>query len=265
MKRTALYSLHDVTPAHGDLVLRGIDHLRQLGANKLTVLVVPDFHGRAPLSRHRDFVRALLQHLQPGDEVALHGYLHRADSWPSAGLAKWKSQLLTAGEGEFAALTWHQAAERMVDGLEMVQDTLQRPVQGFVAPAWLDNPAVRQAASDLGLRWCEDHLWIRDLRGHRKLYAPAVSLASRTLLRRLGSVAQAYAGSVALAAAPVVRLAVHPLDHTRPELVDAIEQVAGRWGRTHTPGVYRDLWPESAVAPLSAQNTTTASWYDPAD
>lgn len=229
MEALALYSLHDVTPAHGDTVLRALDHLRDLGAERLTLLVVPNFHGQAPLQRAPAFVRALRERLRPGDEIALHGFLHRADRRPAAGLAAWKARHLTANEGEFAALTHAEALERIVDGLEVLQDCLEQPVHGFVAPAWLDNPDVRRAVADAGLRWCEDHVWLRDVRALHRQLAPAVSLASRTPLRAAASLAQAYAAVPLLDAAPLVRLAVHPLDYRLPRLVGAIEHVAGHW------------------------------------
>lgn len=243
----ALVSLHDVTPAHEARVFAAIDHLRGLGVDALSLLVVPDFHHRAHLAHAPAFCRRLLSVLGPRDEILLHGFWHLADGKPRHGNGKLHvagrqlvAKVATAGEGEFQALGYAEARDRLVDGLEVLADTLDVRPDGFVAPAWLQEEAVRRACRDVGLSYCEDHLFVHDLRQGRRVLAPALSMASRSWWRRLGSVAAAQLGGRLLPLQPVVRLAVHPNDYGHPALVASIAQVVRRWQATHTPVNYRE-------------------------
>src|SRR5207302_408976 len=51
---------------------------------KPALLVVPDFHGRAPLYEHPKFCERLRALEAGGHEIYLHGYYHRARSWAEA-------------------------------------------------------------------------------------------------------------------------------------------------------------------------------------
>ncbi len=242
-ERQTLVSLHDVTPAHDETIFKAIEHLRRKGVDALTLLVVPDFHMRADLRRHRDFCRRLKRALGPRDEVALHGFYHLADRAPTSVSAKLAAATLTAGEGEFQALDQAAATQRIQEGLQVIEDTLDIRPQGFVAPAWLQNDAVVRAVRASGLRWCEDHLLICDVQSGRQIMAPALSMASRDPLRRLGSLATAGVGSALLPALRTVRLAVHPGDYAHPSLVDALGNVLDRWLVDHPPVTLREIWP----------------------
>lgn len=238
----ALISLHDVTPAHEERVFAAIDHLRSRGAEALGLLVVPDFHHRAHLDLHPGFCERLRAVLRPRDEVLLHGFWHLADTKATGVGGQLAAAALTAGEGEFHGLTYAQARERMESGLDVLQRTLGLRPKGFVAPAWLDNPQVRQAAKDLGLHHGEDHLRVFDLATRRSQLAPAMSLASRDPVRRVGSRWTAILGAPLLAPMPLVRLAVHPNDYRHVELVDALDRVLGRWLPAHRPTTHLELW-----------------------
>ncbi|MSP92036.1 MAG: DUF2334 domain-containing protein [Myxococcales bacterium] len=234
---TALISLHDVTPAHAPLVFEALGHLRRLGVDALTLLVVPDFHGHAPLDAEPAFCRRLQAELGPRDELQLHGYTHLADA-PHG----WRGRWLTAGEGEFLDLDGAAARERLQRGLAMMERAFGVRPSGFVAPAWLDNAAVRSAALDLGLNTCEDHFAVYDLAARRKEVCPALSFASRSVPRHLGSLAYAAVAAPVLARRRVVRLAVHPLDYGKPSLIEAIARVVRRWRATHRPASTRELF-----------------------
>jgi predicted deacetylase len=231
--RIALVTLHDVTPAHGDRIFMAIDHLRGLGVQALNLLVVPDFHHQGHLAQDAEFCRRLLKVLGPRDEVALHGFWHLADQAPRSAGKKAVASIMTAGEGEFQDLSYEHARTRIEDALGM------RP-RGFVAPAWLDNAETARAVRDAGLDWCEDHLRVHDLARDRAIFAPVLSLASRSFGRRWGSVAFAEIASRTLTAGRVVRLAAHPNDYLYGRLVDTLGRVVERWLTTHTALSYRE-------------------------
>lgn len=241
--RQALVSLHDVSPAHEDIIFAAIEHLRRAGVEALTLLVVPDYHKRADLRRNKAFCRRLKQTLGPRDEVALHGLYHLADQAPKSTRGRLAAATLTAGEGEFHALSQDEAQHRIAKGLRILRDTLDIDPVGFVAPAWLQNDDVVRAVRASGLQWCEDHLLVYDLVHGRQLMAPALSMASRDVVRRVGSVATARVGAALLPGLRTVRLAVHPGDYRHPALVEALGDVLGRWLPDHPPATLREIWP----------------------
>lgn len=240
--RQALVSLHDVTPAHGDVVFRAIDHLRAHGVTALTLLVVPDYHYRAALSDHLQFCQRLRQILGPRDELVLHGYHHLADRTVATASGQIAAAMLTAGEGEFHALGFDEAKARIEQGLHAMAQTLGAVPTGFVAPAWLQNPEVLRAIKACGLVWCEDHSFVYNLRTGAQILAPAVSLASRDSVRRLGSRAVAHAGAQLLPGLRTVRVAVHPGDYAHPPLVRTLERVLARWLPGHPPVTVAEIW-----------------------
>lgn len=242
--RQALVSLHDVTPAHGDVIFRAIDHLRQRGVSALTLLVVPDYHYRAGLRDHPAFCARLRQALRPADEVVLHGYHHLADRTAKSVGGRLAGATMTAGEGEFQALGFAEAKARILQGISDLRSCLDVDPIGFIAPAWLQNREVVRAVKATGLAWCEDHVFLYNLRTGAQILAPALSLASRDLLRRAGSQWLAAASAPLLPGLRTVRLAVHPGDFAHKSLVATLDGVLARWLPSHPPTTVRAVWPE---------------------
>ena len=70
-------SIHDVSPAWDAEVAHALAMCAEVGIMP-GLLVVPDFHGRAPLAKSPRYAE-LLRGLQAGGhEIFLHGYFHRA-------------------------------------------------------------------------------------------------------------------------------------------------------------------------------------------
>lgn len=154
-----------------------------------------------------------------GDEVALHGWTHRADVAGNA-WRRLSGTVVARGAGEFWALSKREAAERLArarcrlaaSGLEVI---------GFTPPGWLASPGSVAAAAETGLRYITSHLWISDLTTGRRHRAPAIC-------HRPNSVLQGTAAQVVRSAVPmlirrgqVARLGLHPADLEHPALVDA--------------------------------------------
>src|SRR5262249_52030711 len=70
-------SIHDVSPAWEREVDAALELAERFGA-KPALLVVPDFHGRAPLREHPRYAERLRALEGDGHEIFLHGYYHRA-------------------------------------------------------------------------------------------------------------------------------------------------------------------------------------------
>jgi predicted deacetylase len=102
-------------------------------------------------------------------------------------------------------------------------------VRGFIAPAYAHPRAADTACAAAGLRWWATRLTLHARRGRRPL--PSVGLGASTELRRRLSPAAARAAALALAAAPVVRLDLHPADLRHPALAAAGMELLERFLR----------------------------------
>src|SRR5262245_34644160 len=148
--KSLVVSLHDVSPLTQSLCERIVLDLSEWGVHQISLLIIPNHHGRAPVAESGVFQRWLTRQVDAGHEPVLHGYSHqrqkqRADPW----LWKITTEIYTAGEGEFFDLSYDLAKRSLCDGLADLA-FLPRKVTGFVAPAWLLGAAAEQAVRSLG-------------------------------------------------------------------------------------------------------------------
>src|SRR5207248_4935164 len=118
------------------------------------------------------------------------------------------------------------ATARINDGRSLVEGIIGRPIDGFVAPAWLYGEGAHEALEEAAIPLAEDHLRVwSPATGAELAWGPVITWASRTRARLLSSLAAA----AALRHAPlqVLRIGVHPPDVRHPALVGSI-------GRTFT-------------------------------
>ena len=239
MTRRLLASIHDVGPRFE----REIDTLvalleRHVGHARFAMLVVPDHWDQAPLSAAPAFRAKLRGWADAGVEMFLHGWRHRDDA-PAKGFAQ---KHMTAGEGEFSALSQVEAAQRIADGRKIVEDAIGREVAGFIAPAWLYSPGAIAAVRDAGFALAEDHMkvWqpVSDLVVTR---GPVITWASRSPGRIRSSLMVAAAARLAPHVLPTARIAVHPGDTNVPALLDSIDATLARFTKTHAIARYADL------------------------
>lgn len=232
-----LASIHDVGPRFEAEVDRLAALLEaRLGAGRFAMLVVPDHWGEAPLSQAPAYRAKLRRWADAGVEMFLHGWSHRDDQ-PSG----FKARHMTAGEGEFSALERAEAVRRLRAGRAVVEDAIGRGVAGFIAPAWLYSAGARQAIAEEGFAIAEDHLRVwRPADGVVLARGPVVTWASRSASRIASSRLVAGLARWALQPLPVVRLAVHPGDTTKPILLRSIDRTLVAFAGRHV-GRYNDL------------------------
>lgn len=255
--RALCLAIHDVAPATLPACERLFDLLAELGAPPATLLVVPDFHRRGRVERDLSFVRTIDRRLASGDEIALHGYHHVDDGpVPHSPLEWLRRRVLTASEGEFSALTQHEAEQRIGAGLAMFE-RLRWNVAGFVAPAWLLGDGARAALALTRLRWTSTHGAIEALADARRIRAPAISASARSAWRRWTSRRWLSLANAALRGEPLVRVALHPADVADATLVDAWRALLGallaeRAALTKSEALARTLAPVTATSPARA-------------
>ncbi len=233
MNKQLCIALHDVAPATWPQCQRLLDLVDEFGVPPLTLLVVPDWHAQGNIDTSPDFLRAIERRRARGDEIALHGYFHLDAAPTPRTLADWlRRRVLTAGEGEFAALPCDVAEARIHRGLEQFVRHGWN-VDGFVPPAWLASSGTRQALRRIGLRWTSTHtaliaLGDGTMDADQRIAAPCLTASPRSAWRRRASRAWLRTSSRLLAHSPLLlRVGLHPGDAEHPDLLACWRSVLG--------------------------------------
>jgi uncharacterized protein len=211
-------SIHDVAPATWP-DCRRLLHLLSTWPVPVSLLVVPDLHGRGRSDADAPFIAALRERTARGDEVVLHGYYHRDDApRPRAWRDWWQRRVLTDGEGEMAALDEREAGRRIASGTALLAASGLAPA-GFISPAWQLGPGARRALCASGLAYTATRDELIDLPGWTVHPAPSLVYSSRSALRRTLSRAWNGRRANALRSAPLLRVALHPSDARYPSVI----------------------------------------------
>lgn len=242
-KPSLLVAIHDVGPRSESAVDRLCDLIEpHSGAGRFAMLVVPDHWHQAPILPGSPFAARLRRWAAQGIEMFVHGWYHLDETPHKGWLAHWRATQMTAGEGEFLGLDRDTARRRMTSGRHLIEDITGRPVTGFVAPAWLYGPGALAALAETGFGMAEDHwrVW-RPSDGKVLATSPVITWASRSPMRRASSRAVAALARAAMPRHRAMRLAVHPGDVTRPELMASIDATLGALCRSASIARYADL------------------------
>jgi predicted deacetylase len=239
-------SIHDVSPAWE----REIDvalEMTQAAGVRPALLVVPNFHGAAPLDEDRRYVERLHALADDGHEIYLHGYYHRAGmpdvAPPRRGLVErlrhgFAQKVVSASEAELSDVSRDEATMRLVNGERMLRD-VGLPIHGFVAPAWSMPRWVVPWLGAQGYRFTEDHLRIYDPVTGKSRTSVVLNYASRTPGRLLSSVAWCRVARPGRRFFPA-RIAIHPADVRYALLRQEIESLL-RWAEGDFVATGRDL------------------------
>ena len=211
-RRYLCVPLHDVAPCTLRECRKTLAFLDALRVGPVALLVVPDYHGQGRVDRDGQFCEFLRARARRGDEIVLHGYLHRDSGGVPCGLGeRLERRVYTDGEGEFARLGTKVARARLLRGLAVLRSAGWQP-GGFVAPAWLMSPGTRMALEGLPLKYdaTRDHVYLLD--GERRIAAPSLVVSTRGAWRRALSIPWNCALLGWHCESPVVRAALHPRD-----------------------------------------------------
>lgn len=210
-------SIHDVSPAWAPQVDAALSLCEAAGIRP-ALLVVPDFHGRAPLLDAPAFCARLRELQARGHEVYLHGLYHRSgdrfDARTNGGRLRWlfAQRVVSGGEAEMSDVSPEEGRRRLAEGERVLRDAGLR-IDGFVAPAWSMPPWLLPALAERGYRFTEDHLRVYDPTTGRARASLVLNWASRSPARMLSTVAWCRAAWHARGLAPA-RIAIHPGDMT---------------------------------------------------
>jgi predicted deacetylase len=242
--RKMVISLHDITPFHWERIRRAETVYRELGVSKLTYLFVPEYHGGYPSAADPAFGAWCREDRPFRIDWHLHGFLHlETAAKPAVGGSGdfLKRKLLTAGEGEFLGLDADAQALKLKAGREAFRTCLGKDPEGFVAPAWLFNAHLPGALRGQGFRFTEDQRRMYRVDTGASLESPVITWATRTWLRKYGSLIVCPALLRLWSRAPVLRVAMHPFDFDHPATIASIRSVLAATLRNREQAFAEDL------------------------
>jgi predicted deacetylase len=200
--------LHDVAPATLPGCERVLRCLGEIAPLPVTLLAVPCYHGQRATPALEEWLDEANAH---GDELALHGYMHRDDGRPRGLVDHALRRWYTAGEGEFAAISVTEARERLQAGRQWFLSR-RWPLHGFVAPAWLMNAPTFRLVRDLGFEYTCTLTRVVSMRERRSLSSPSLVYSTRAAWRRALSLPWNEALARLSDTRPLLRLELHPAD-----------------------------------------------------
>jgi predicted deacetylase len=215
MTNSVHVSIHDVSPAWKDEVEAALDACRVRGIRP-ALLVVPNFHGRAPLLSDAAFCERLRFLQAAGHEVYLHGFEHRsrkrfdASRTPSRLAWLFAQRVASGGEAEMSDVSPAEGRARLDEG-ERVLEKAGLRVDGFVAPAWSMPSWLLPLLGERGCHFTEDHLRVYDPAAGRARASVVLNWATRSPGRLASTVAYCRLAKHARFALPA-RIAIHPAD-----------------------------------------------------
>jgi predicted deacetylase len=209
-------SIHDVSPVWTDEVEDALRLCAAAGVRP-ALLVVPNFHGRAPILEDARFCARLRELQADGHEIYLHGFFHRSrpqyDTGADTGSRlAWlfAQRVASGGEAEMSDVSAAEGQRRVEEGERMLRAADLR-IDGFVAPAWSMPPWLLSLLGDRGCRFTEDHLRVYDPATRRARPSVVLNWATRSPARLLSTVGWCRLVRGARAVVPA-RIAIHPGD-----------------------------------------------------
>ncbi len=210
--KSLVVSLHDVSPLTQTSCENILAQLQDLGVRQTSLLVIPNHHGKAPITQDSSFRNWLARKVEADHEPVLHGYFHqrqrqRDDSF----FSKLTTEIYTAGEGEFFDLSAGEAKDRLQRGLKDLA-FLPRKVAGFIAPAWLLSAAAEDAVDKLGFRYTTRLGCVRIFGRSGEIRSRSLVWSTRAKWRAAISLAWNKGLAISTTQAPLIRVAIHPPD-----------------------------------------------------
>jgi uncharacterized protein len=228
-----LLSIHDVWPGNYPLVEDYLGRLRALGAGPVALLVVPAYHGTAPMYEDAAFMAWLGEKGAEGTEILLHGYRHwmpeRAEpAGYRSGRSRWGSWVnrrMVDGEAEFCGLPGPERERLLESGTEVFRRA-GMPNLGFVSPTWHGSPSSAMLRSR-GFHFWETRFFLHCLSRGVSRFAPALTWSPGANGKEPSMFGGSLWSSLAMGL-PLVRVAIHPGDLRGKAVMKILEKLLVR-------------------------------------
>ncbi|MBE2214828.1 MAG: polysaccharide deacetylase family protein [Opitutaceae bacterium] len=245
-------SFHDLHPGSRAACTHFIEGLAGLGITRISLLVVPRWHGDAPFTEDAAFTAWLRGLAAAGHDICLHGFFHQAEAVTGNAVNRLVGTHYTAGEGEYYQIDRATARDRIDRGLHILAGEAGLPVVGFTPPAWLLSADGRAELVAAGLHYTTTFGAVDLLQLDRQLRAPTIVYSCRAAWRRGVSRIWVRFWAWVNAGAPILRIAAHPCDFDHPSIEASLwTRVRAALADGRTPATYRDLLPGAAeLAPI---------------
>jgi uncharacterized protein len=234
-------SIHDVSPLTQPGCERMLQDLAEAGVRTTSLLVIPDHHRCAPVTKAPGFQQWLTTRVMQGHEPVLHGYHHRRDRRPGETLRdRWTTRFYTAGEGEFYDLNHEQASKLLRQGLADL-GFLPRPPVGFIAPAWLLGAEAKTAVRTCGFRYTTTVHGIESLVTGHHLPSRSLVWSTRAAWRRWASLRWNDLLDRRLRHRELLRIGLHPPDCRYPGIWKQVLRIIRRAARERQALTYEEV------------------------
>lgn len=238
MEKALVVSLHDVSPLTRADCERMLADLRVAGVPRVSLLVIPDHHGRGHFFDDAPFCAWLRGLEADGSEVVIHGYTHRRERKPGESVSqKAMTRFYTRDEGEFYDIGEKEAAELIARAQKEFAQAGLSPV-GFIAPAWLLSAAGERAARAAGCRYTTRLGTVTDFTRGETHASQSLVYSVPSAWRRTASLGWNALLLHRLRANPLLRLGLHPPDLHHPRIWRQILALTKKAAAQRTPTTY---------------------------
>jgi len=227
-----------------------VRELQSIGVPRLSLLVIPDHHGRGHFLEARDLCAWLKDRAAEGHEIVTHGYFHRRKRREKEGLVQqMTTRIYTADEGEFYDIDRAQAKDLVERANSELRHAGLQP-RGFIAPAWLLSDEGESALRDAGCEYTTRLRTVSDLKTGEVHNSQSLCWSVRAAWRRVMSLAWNAALYQKLNDQPLLRISVHPVDIDHTSIWPQIRRLISDACTSRTPMTYLE-W-------ITAQRTPSA-------
>jgi len=231
-------SIHDIAPSSRAVAEKIVSELSRRGVSSCSLLVVSNYHHAGSITADRDLGIWLRELESRGDEIVIHGYFHQRDRRENETMReRFITRVYTSDEGEFYDLEYDEALRRIQRAREEFAATGLSP-RGFIAPAWLLGAEAERAVVDAGMEYTARIGSVRDLRSQTDFPARTLVYSVRNHWRQKTSLAWNAALLLAAGQQPLVRLSIHPIDYSYPDIWKQILSFVDRLLRQRTATTY---------------------------
>lgn len=242
MSHKYLLCFHDYSIWNYKEVTPILHELKDIAGAPFSILVIPDVRG-ASESQIQDFRKVLLDLHQEGFELALHGFLHKADMSLARSYLGHFQLKMTNNEAEFAGLNKATSRSLLNKSVKAWNDLINQGEflgkrihpAAFVPPTWYGNPYLSGQARKSNLQF-ESRFTLEPIIGNT-IASPVVSFAG--IPRSMEKWAILFGKFMLKQPFGRPRIALHPCDF--PRLKDEIVQLIQQARLSSKISYYRDL------------------------